>query len=318
MMIFLEMLGKSIAVLVFILLNAMFLVWWERKVLGHMQVRLGPMRVGWHGVLQTIADALKLLFKEDIIPSKADRFLFIIAPLMTFLPSFMVFVAIPFSDKLQVHDLDVGIFYVLAVAAMGHVGIIIAGWASHNKWSLFGGMRSAAQQISYEVPMLLSVLGVVMLSRTMSLQGIVAAQKHVWFIAGPQVIGFFIFIVTMLAEINRTPFDMPEAESELVAGYNVEYTSSKFLVFFLAEYTNTFTVAALAVTLFLGGWNGPVLPPLAWFMIKTYSVIWFIFWVRATLPRVRVDQLMILSWKFLIPLGLANIGLQGFYILTIR
>lgn len=313
---FLIMLAKTIAVIAFILLNVIFLVWWERKVLGHMQARLGPMRVGWHGVLQTVADALKIVTKEDIIPAKADRFLFMVAPLIAFLPSFLVYVTIPFSDKIQVHDIDIGILYILAIAAMGPVGIIIAGWSSHNKWALYGGMRSAAQQISYEVPMLLAVLGVVMLSRTMSLQGIVEAQRDMWFIVY-QLIGFFIFLVTMLAEINRTPFDMPEAESELVAGYNVEYASAKFLMFFLAEYTNTFTVAALAVLLFLGGWHGPFLPPIVWFALKTYFIVWFIFWVRATLPRIRVDQLMVLSWKFLIPLALLNIGLTGLYVLTI-
>lgn len=311
---FLSSLVKSITLLLFVLINALFLVWFERKMLAHIQVRLGPMRVGSHGLLQSIADALKLLIKEDIIPLRADRRLFIVAPFLVFIPAFVVYIVIPFSNTLVVRDLDIGIFYIFAVAALFPIGIVIAGWASNNKYSLLGGMRAAAQQISYEVPMLLSVLGVVMVAGTLSTVSIVEAQKNSWFIL-LQPLGFLIYLITMVAELNRVPFDMPEAESELVAGFNVEYSGMRWALFFLAEYSNMFLVSAIAVTLFLGGWKGPFLPPLVWFLIKTYLLVFFIIWLRGTLPRIRVDQLMDLGWKVLLPISLLNIGLTGFYLI---
>jgi NADH-quinone oxidoreductase subunit H len=313
--IFLLALAKSLGLLVFVLLNALFLVWAERKILGHIQVRLGPMRVGRHGLLQTVADALKLFLKEDIIPLRADRRLFVVAPFIVFIPAFIVYVVIPFSDKLITKDLDIGIFYVFAVAALFPIGILLAGWASDNKYSLLGGMRAAAQQISYEVPMLLSVLGVVMVAGTMSTVGIVEAQRGIWFLA-LQPLGFLIYAITMIAELNRTPFDMPEAESELVAGFHVEYSGMRWALFMLSEYSNMFLVSALATTLFLGGWKGPFLPPLVWFLIKTYFLVFVIIWVRGTLPRIRVDQLMDLGWKALLPLSLVNIGATGLYLIV--
>ncbi len=313
-MVFFLTIVKSIFLLLFVLVNALFLVWLERKILGHIQVRLGPMRVGSHGLLQTIADALKLLIKEDIIPLKADRRLFIVAPFIVFIPAFIVYLVIPFSKTLIVKNLDIGIFYIFAIAALFPIGIVIAGWASNNKYSLLGGMRAAAQQISYEVPMLLSVLGVVMVAGTLSTISIIEAQKNVWFIL-LQPLGFLIYAITMVAELNRIPFDMPEAESELVAGFNVEYSGMRWALFFLAEYSNMFLVSAIAVILFLGGWQGPFLPPLVWFLIKTYLLVLFIIWVRGTLPRIRVDQLMDLGWKILLPLSLLNIGLTGLYLI---
>lgn len=313
-MVFLLAFAKSMGFLTFVLLNALFLVWVERKILGHIQVRLGPMRVGSHGALQTIADALKLFLKEDIIPLRADKGLFIVAPFMVFIPAFIVYVVIPFNRVLVVRDLDIGIFYIFAVAALFPIGIVIAGWASDNKYSLLGGMRAAAQQISYEVPMLLSVLGVVMIAGTMSTIGIVEAQTDIWFLA-LQPLGFLIYAVTMVAELNRTPFDMPEAESELVAGFHVEYSGMRWALFMLSEYSNMFLVSALATVLFLGGWKGPLLPPLLWFLIKTYLLVLVIIWVRGTLPRIRVDQLMDLGWKVLLPLSLVNIGATGLYLI---
>jgi NADH-quinone oxidoreductase subunit H len=307
--------AKSLVLLAFVLMNALFLVWAERKILGHIQVRLGPMRVGRHGLLQTLADALKLFLKEDIIPLRADRKLFIVAPFMVFVPAFIVYAVIPFSDKLIAKNLDIGVFYVFAVAALFPIGILIAGWASDNKYSLLGGMRAAAQQISYEVPMLLSVLGVVMIAGTMSTVGIVEAQGSIWFLV-LQPLGFVIYAVTMIAELNRTPFDMPEAESELVAGFHVEYSGMRWALFMLSEYSNMFLVSALATILFLGGWRGPLLPPVVWFLSKTYFLVFVLIWIRGTLPRIRVDQLMDLGWKALLPLSLVNIGATGLYLIV--
>lgn len=293
-----------------VLLNVLLLTYMERKVVADMQVRYGPMRVGWHGILQPIADALKLLIKEDIVPTLADKWLFLIAPIMVFVPAFLMYVTLPLTKNLVVSNLDIGIFFIFAIVTIMPIGILIAGWGSFNKYTLLGGFRGAAQQISYEVPMLLSILGIVMLSESYSLTDIVEAQKPLWFIFF-QPFGFLFFLIATIAKLNRVPFDIPEAESELVQGYMVEYSGMRFAFFFLAEYSNLFVVSALATILFFGGWQGPLLPPLIWFLIKTYIIVFVIIWIRATLPRIRVDQLMSLGWKILLPLTLLNILVTG-------
>lgn len=301
----------------FVLLNVIVVVYMERKVLADMQVRYGPYRVGPHGTLQVVADVLKLLIKEDIVPNKADKRLFALAPLIVVVPALLLYMVIPVSPELIAQNLDIGVYFIFAISSIIPVGIIVAGWASYNKYSLLGGLRSAAQQLSYEVPILLSILGVIMLVGSLSLVEIVGFQEQSllgpiprWFVF-LQPFGFIFFIIAAVAELNRTPFDIPEAESELVSGYNTEYSGIRFGLFFLAEYSNTFITAALAALLFLGGWDGPLLPAPIWLLIKTYLIIYFIVWLRGTLPRVRIDQLMNLGWKILLPLTLFNILFTG-------
>ena len=296
------------------------MIWLERKIMAHMQVRLGPMRVGPHGLLQPIADGIKLLFKEDIIPQKASKLLFVLAPIMTVVPALITFAVIPFGDKVKIlgynvdlviTDINVGFLYVFAVSSLGIYGIVMAGWASNNKYSLLGGIRSSAQMISYELTLGLSLIGVVMLTESLSLVDVVNGQAKLWNIV-LQPLGFFIYCTSAFAEVNRCPFDLPEAESELVAGYHTEYSSMKFATFFMAEYANMITVSAIAVTFFLGGWHGPFLPPVVWFMLKLSACLFFFIWVRSTYPRLRYDQLMNFGWKFLLPLSLFNILITGF------
>lgn len=305
-----------LAVIVFGFLSvmALFLVWWERKVAGHIQQRYGPMMTGWHGVLQTIADAVKLIQKEDIVPAAADRKVFFWAPVIVFVCSFAAYVVIPFGKGLIVADLNIGILYVVAITTFTIISLLMAGWASNNKYALLGGMRSAAQAVSYEVPMVLAVLGVVLVTGSMSMNDIVKSQSawagfH-WNIIF-QPLGFLIYIIAATAESNRTPFDIPEAEQELVAGYNVEYSGMKFAMFFLAEFVNMFTLSAVATTLFLGGWNGPFLPSWVWFLVKTLGMVLIFMLFRWTYPRLRVDQLMEFAWKALVPLAFVNLIYVG-------
>lgn len=306
----------GVAVLGFIAASAMFLIWWERKVSAHIQSRLGPMRVGWHGALQSIADAVKLLLKENIVPARADKLVWWLAPFFAVVPSVMVFVAIPFGKHLIVKDLNIGVLYVMAVSSVCVLGIFMAGWGSNNKYSLLGGMRSAAQIISYEIPLILSMIIVCLHTGTLSMEKIVAAQTGHWYILHPTLLlAFIVYLIAATAEVNRVPFDIPEAESELVAGFHTEYSGMKFAMFFVGEYTNVFIVSAIATTLFLGGWNGPVLPPVAWFLIKTYGVVSILMWVRWTFPRVRVDQLMGFAWKVLTPISLLNLAVTGWLLL---
>lgn len=313
---FILMLITGLAVLGFIAVSAMFLIWWERKVSAHIQSRLGPMRVGWHGVLQSIADTIKLLLKEDIIPARADKLVWWLAPFFVVVPSVMVFVAIPFGKNLIVKDLNVGILYIMAVSSVCVLGIFMAGWGSNNKYSLLGGMRSAAQIISYEIPLILSVIIVSMHAGSLSMQKIVAAQSEYWYILHPNMLlAFAVYMISATAEVNRVPFDIPEAESELVAGFHTEYSGMKFAMFFIGEYTNLFIISAIATTLFFGGWHGPLLPPVAWFLIKTYGIISVLMWVRWTFPRVRVDQLMGFAWKVLTPVSLLNLAITGWLLL---
>lgn len=303
------------AVLGFVAVSAMFLVWLERKVSALIQNRLGPMVVGWQGTLQTAADSLKLLLKENIVPSGVDKLSWWLAPFFVMVPSIMAFVTIPFGRTLIVHDMNVGVLYIASITGVCVLGIFMAGWGSNNKYSLLGGMRSAAQIISYEVPLLLSLIVVIMHAGTLSMQEIVHAQEHGWFILKPSLaLASIIYIISATAEVNRVPFDIPEAESELGAGYHTEYSGMKFAIFFVAEYTNLFIISAVAVTLFWGGWQGPFLPPLVWFLLKTYAMIFFLIWVRWTLPRVRMDQMMAFAWKVLTPISLANILISGWFL----
>ncbi|MBA2877124.1 NADH-quinone oxidoreductase subunit H [Anoxybacillus kamchatkensis] len=283
----------------------------ERKVMGFMQGRIGPNQVGgrW-GLLQTVADVLKLLLKEDTIPKAADRPLFILAPVIAFAPAFMVLAALPFTDALQFADIGVGLLYYIAVSGLTTIGVVTGAWASNNKYALLGGMRAAAQMISYEVPLVMSVIGVILLSGSLNLNDIVEAQKDVWFIV-VQPIGFLVFLVAAVAELNRTPFDLPEAESELVAGFHVEYSGFRWAFFMLAEYVYFFAMAALTTVLFLGGWHPlPFLgfiPGAVWFALKFSLVVFLFIWFRITFPRVRADQLMEFGWKVLLPVALVNI-----------
>lgn len=295
----------------FIAVTAMFLIWWERKISAHIQVRFGPMYTGrWHGWAQSIADAIKLLTKEDITPTRADKAVFVAAPVVVFTVAFAAYVVVPFAPGLIPKDLNIGILYIFAISSLGVIGIFMGGWACNNKYSLLGAMRSAAQAISYEVPLVLSILGVIMLTGSLSMTKIVEAQKGLWFVF-VQPIGFLVFLIAGIAEVNRLPFDIPEAESELVAGFHIEYSGMKFAMFFLAEYSNMFIVSAMATTLFLGGWGGPLLPPVVWFLIKVYIFLFVMMWLRWTLARMRVDQLMSLGWKVLVPLAFLNIGITG-------
>lgn len=310
----LSMLVVAVIVIAFMSISVLFLVWWERKVSGHMQSRFGPMRTGWHGWLQTIIDAIKLILKEDTTPETADKIGFFIAPIIVFVSAFMAYICIPFGKGLIVKDLNIGILYILAITTFTVIGLLTAGWCSNNKFSVLGGFRSAAQIISYEVPLTLSILGVVILSQTLSMQSIVNSQKHIWeWYIFRQPVGFLIYIVAAIAEINRVPFDIPEAEQELVAGFNIEYSGMKFAMFFFAEFANLFLVSAIATTLFLGGWNGPLLPSWIWFFIKSFFLVFVIMWFKWTFPRLRVDQLMGFAWKFLLPLAFINLILTGLF-----
>jgi NADH-quinone oxidoreductase subunit H len=298
----------------FLCITALFLIWLERKIAGHIQSRLGPMYAGgFHGWAQTIADAIKLLVKEDIVPKNADKIVHFLAPVIIFLPCFILLSIIPYDSKLIISDLNIGIIFFFAISSFSVYAIVMGGWGSNNKYTLMGALRSAAQVVSYEVPYILSAIGVIMISESMRLKDIVEAQKNMWFIVY-QPIGFLIFLIAGLAEVNRTPFDIPEAESELVAGFHTEYSGMKFALFFLAEYGNLFLVSSMITTLFLGGWLGPILPPIVWFFIKTYAIIFFYMWARWTLPRFRVDRLMLFSWKVLIPIAFANIIVTGIVI----
>lgn len=289
----------------------------ERKVSARFQNRTGPMRVGPWGILQTLADGVKLIFKEDFIPPQGDRFLFLLAPYIIFACSFAVFAAIPFGDGILVSDFNIGIFYIMAISSVIVMGVIMAGWSSNSKWSLLGSLRSAAQIVSYEIPLGLSILTVVMLVESLSMQEIVASQSNgvfSWLIFRTPFtfIAFFVFFISSIAEVNRTPFDLPEAESEIVAGFHTEYSGMRFALFFIAEYANMFAVSAIAVTLFLGGWEGvlpgyDILGGFPGFVIKSMALVFLMMWLRWTLPRLRVDQLMNLCWKYFIPISFFNI-----------
>ena len=305
------------------LLHVAYATYFERKVIGHMQVRLGPMRVGPHGLLQPIADGLKLFFKEDIIPDKADKPVFYLGPVI-FMASAMVNLSvIPFSSNFVIANINVGLLFIFAIAGIGVYGIFISGWASNSKYAFIGGLRSSAQVLSYEIAMGLSLVGVMIMSGSLNLTDIVRAQEESIYgmFAIPQIVGFVVFTIAAVAETNRTPFDMPEAESELVAGYFTEYSGFRFALFFLGEYIAMFIMASMATVCFLGGWTLPwyikvipfinYVPGIIWFLMKVYAFIFFYYWIRATVPRYRYDQLMGIGWKILIPVALANILVTG-------
>jgi NADH-quinone oxidoreductase subunit H len=302
------------------LLHVAYATYFERKVIGHMQVRLGPMRVGPHGLLQPIADGVKLFFKEDIIPAEADKVAFFLAPVIFMAASMVNLSVIPFTSHFVIANVNIGLLFIFAIAGIGVYGIFISGWASNSKYAFIGGLRSAAQVISYEISMGLSLVGVMILSGSLNLTDIVKAQQASIFgvYAIPQIVAFVVFTIAAVAETNRTPFDLPEAESELVAGYFTEYSGFRFALFFLGEYIAMFIMASLATVCFLGGWTIPwyilkvlpfltIVPGIVWFLVKVYAFIFFYYWIRATVPRYRYDQLMGIGWKILIPIALANI-----------
>ena len=330
----------KIAVVMGVLLTCVaYTVLLERKVLGFIQLRYGPNRVGPWGLLQPLADALKLLFKEDFTPPGANKYLFVMAPVITAAAAFLPFAVIPFANTILppeitfygykidltvaslnqgvIGDTNIGLLYIFAVGSLGVYGAILGGWASNNKYSLLGGLRLCAQMVSYELALGLSVIGVIMLAGSLSTVAIVEAQKAIPFIVY-QPLGFVIFMTAAMAECGRTPFDLIECENELVAGYQTEYSSMKWGMFMMGEYAHIIAASALATTLFLGGWQGPLLPPVVWFMAKTFALVFFFIWVRGTFPRFRFDQLMALGWKVLLPLSLVNILVTGAVILLIK
>lgn len=306
---------KVLVVFTCMLLIVAYMTLMERKVLGHMQVRYGPNRVGPYGLLQPIADGIKLFFKEDIIVPHANRIIYIFAPAVMVTTALVSYAVIPFGDSvtllgqkvdLVVADVNVGLLYLFAISSLGVYGLVMGGWSSNNKYSLLGSIRSSAQMISYELPLGLSIVGVLMIAGSLSTVKIVEAQSKMWFIVY-QPLGFLIYLISAVAECGRTPFDLTECENELVAGYQTEYSSMKFALYYLAEYAHILVVSSLVVTLFFGGWHGPLLPPVVWFLIKVFIFIFFFIWVRATYPRFRYDQLMKFGWKVLFPLALLNI-----------
>jgi NADH-quinone oxidoreductase subunit H len=286
------------------------LIWLERRLLGLWQDRYGPNRVGPFGLMQVLADMIKIFTKEDWVPPFADRPVFVIAPAVIFMTVLMSFALIPLAPGIRVVNLNIGLLFFLGMSSLGVYSVTLAGWSSNNKYSLLGGLRAAAQMLSYEVFMGLSLMGVVMMAGSFSLQDIVEAQTGTWFVI-PQFLGFVIFFVAGLAETHRLPFDLPEAESELVAGYHSEYSGMKFGMFFVGEYLGITLISALVVTLFFGGWLGPILPPIIWFLLKTFVFICAFVLMRASLPRPRYDQLMSWGWKVLLPLALLNLVVTG-------
>jgi len=304
----------TVIILVFILITVMLFIWFERRALAFMQARLGPNRAGPLGVFQSAADAFKLLIKEDIVPAAGDKIVHWLAPVVAFVPVMMVFAVVPFRGGALLADLNVGVLYIVAISSVTTVGIFMAGWASNNKYSLLGAMRLTASVVSYEIPVVLSLIGVILLTGSLSLQQIVAAQDVPFILVQP--LGFLLFFTGALAEINRAPFDLTEADSEIVAGYMTEYSGMKFGLLFLAEYGEALAISAIVTTLFLGGWRGPFLPDWLWFLLKVGAVFFLIVWIRGTVPRVRIDQLMALAWKFLFPLALINLLITAVEILV--
>lgn len=330
---------KILLILVVFLTLVAYTVLMERKVLGFIQLRYGPNRVGPWGLLQPLADLIKLLFKEDFTPPMVNKVLFVMAPIITAATAFLPFAVIPFAKDILppqitlygqtvdltvanlnqgvIADINVGLLYVFAMSSLAVYGAVLGGWASNSKYSLLGGLRLSAQMVSYELALGLSVIGVLMLAGSLSLVRIVEAQKNVWFVAY-QPLGFVLFLIAAFAECARTPFDLIECENELVAGYQTEYSSMKWALFMMGEYAHIIIASALATTLFLGGWQGPFLPPVVWFTLKTFALVFFFIWVRGTYPRFRFDQLMYLGWKVLLPLALVNILVTGAVMLVLK
>jgi NADH-quinone oxidoreductase subunit H len=295
----------TIAAIAFVLVMVIGAIYLERRVLGRMQSRLGPNRTGPFGLFQPVADAVKVLIKETIVPSSADKIVHLLAPIVAFTPVLLIMAVVPFQNGALLADLNIGILYIVAVSSISTVGIFMAGWGSGNKYSLLGAMRNIAAVVSYEIPMVLAIVGVVIVSGSLSMNQIVVTQNIPYILVQP--LGFLLFVTATSAEINRSPFDLTEADSELVAGFHTEYSGMRFAMFYLIEYAEAMVMSAIITTLFLSGWRGPWLPPWLWFLGKTLVVFFVMIWIRATLPRVRIDQLMGLAWKGLLPLALINL-----------
>ena len=297
---------KWLLIILVVIVDVIILIWLERKISGYIQQRLGPNRLGPGGCFQTIADTLKLMGKEDIIPRTADKVLFVIAPAMFIIVAVMLYAVVPMGKDMMIVDFDLSMLFFISVASLGTLALFMGGWGSDNKWSLMGAMRAVAQMISYEVPLAFSLLGVVMITGSLQLSEIVAAQENIWFVF-LQPIAFVTYFIAATAELNRGPFDMPEAEQELADGYHIEYYGMQFGLFFVGEYIGIVTISALMVTLFFGGWQGPLLPPFIWFALKTAFFMMMFILIRASLPRPRYDQVMSFGWKICLPLTLINL-----------
>ncbi len=306
-----------IGILIVALSLSAFLIWLERRLLALWQDRYGPNRVGPFGLLQVVADMIKIFTKEDWIPPFADKVVFVIAPAIIMVTVLMSFAVLPIAPGIIVTDLNVALLFFLGMSSLGVYSIVLAGWSSGNKYSLLGGLRAAAQMMSYEVFMGMSLMGVVLLAGSFNLTTIVQAQKNLWFIV-PQFLGFVLFLIAGVAEARRLPFDLPEAEAELVAGFHSEYSGMKFGMFFVGEYLGVLLISSMITVLFLGGWSGPWLPPVVWFLIKMFAFVCFFILLRATLPRLRFDQLMSLGWKVMLPLALANLVVTGAIVMAFK
>jgi NADH-quinone oxidoreductase subunit H len=300
---------------VFVIIGVMAFIYIERRVLGRFQIRIGPNRTGPFGIIQPVADTIKILIKEDIIPHNADGLLHLLAPAIAFIPTLMIFAVIPLQNGAALVDLNIGILYIVAISSVSVVGILMAGWASNNKYALIGAMRVIAEVVSYEIPLALSIIGVVLLTGNLSMSSIVGAQDIPFVLLQP--LGFVIYFIAALAEVNRTPFDLLDAESEIVAGFNIEYSGIKFALFYLTEYSEALAISAIIATIYLGGWRGPLLPPVLWFLIKMVCVFILIIWIRSTLPRIRIDHVMAFAWKCLLPLALINLLITGLQVITL-
>jgi NADH-quinone oxidoreductase subunit H len=326
----LEWVIKAVVILLFCVTGFAYLTFYERRALARMQIRIGPNRAGPSGWLQPVADGIKLIFKEEVIPARAYKVLFILAPMITVFPALVILAVIPWGTAITIFgrtiplyltDINVGVLYLVAIASISVYGIVLAGWSSNNKYAMMGGIRSTAQMISYELALGLALIGPIMIAGTMSLMGIVEAQDPVWFIVY-QPIGAIVFFIASVAEVNRAPFDMPEAEQELTAGYHAEYSGMKFALFFMAEYVKMIAISAIGATLFLGGFRGPFvdqLPILGPFYLffKILVLLFLLIWLRATFPRLRYDRLMAFGWKFLLPVALANVFLTAVVLVLI-
>jgi NADH-quinone oxidoreductase subunit H len=299
----------TLVIIIAVLTVVMGFIYMERRLMARMQSRLGPNRTGPWGLLQPVADAVKVLLKEDIIPDKADRLIYWLAPIVAFFPVLLIFAVVPFADGAILADLNIGMLYVLAVSSLTAVGVFMAGWSSNNKYSLLGAMRNIAALVSYELPLMISTIGIVIISGSLSLSQIVLDQNIPYILLQP--LGFLLFFIGGCAEINRTPFDLLEADSELVAGHHTEYSGMKFAMFYLVEYAEALALSAIIATFFLSGWKGPLLPPVIWFLIKVFVIFGLMIWTRTTFPRMRIDQLMGLAWKGLLPIGLINLIITG-------
>ncbi len=324
-----ESIIKSVVLLLICLTGFAYLTLYERKALARLQVRIGPNRAGPFGVLQPLADGIKLIFKEELIPTEADKRIFLLAPIVTVVPALIILAVLPFGGEVSIFgqpvslsvagDINVGILYITAIASISVYGIVLAGWSSNNKYAAMGGIRSTAQMISYELALGLGFIGPILLAGTMGMNGIVEAQRELWFFI-LQPLGLFVFLIATLAEVNRAPFDMPEAEQELTAGYHTEYSGLKFAMFFMAEYVKMIAVSAIAATLFFGGYRGPFIDQMPWLgpiylLLKVMILLFGMIWVRATLPRLRYDQLMAFGWKLLLPIALLNVLLTAFLVI---